>query len=458
MYLQSVLSQLKQVKYSGITKILRRNLYQDTKALDTFYSSTKESGRIIGSIPKDIIALMPKDKNKNTAAHQFIETMGIIGQDLQIFEGKKLEAANKINIKNFIGTFLPKLAKVDIQPERIPRIFAEMRKKLAPDKNAVKEFNALISGQIEYLLKQNHIIASDNKVRITYLGQGVFKNAFKFEILNKNGEHLMHPKVLLSFKKPQAVDNQNRKILELLKKYMTGMKRGEFIQKIESVINSTPEKVIPKNQRDLYKEALTRMYDDINSGGNLDKLKDIINKDSQYKANYNGILPEGNIIMFLKHAAGKPLKKTNFIDIPYIDPKFNIGIAEYSDDLLPKISKEVDLKKLGIVHTDLVKNKDNMVNDRVIDYGCIKILKDRKSEILANDSIARRYYNKLKQIKFKDEDKTQSARIEYWNNLYDLAMNHKIPNHNNVLTALEVSKEHISPKNLTLLHDFKPAQ
>ena len=99
-------------------------------------------------------------------------------------------------------------------------------------------------------------------------------------------------------------------------------------------------------------------------------------------------------------------------------------------------------------------NKNNQVADRVVDYGNIKIMKSETARILSDNSIARRYYNKFQQIQFKDAEKTQAVRIEYWNNLYEKAISHKIPNHNEVLEALQVAKEHILNENHAKLLDF----
>ena len=355
-----------------------------------------------------------------------------------------------MNVKNFIGTYLPKLAKIDIQPERVPRIISDMRKKLTPKKDVIKQMNDTLSEKMTFLMQESGVISQGQNARLTYLGQGVFKNAFKFEILNKEGEQLMHPKVLLSFKDEKIIQQENDAILGLLKSYMTKVPKSEFVSKLNKMIEATPTKVIPEDKRGLYKETLIKMYDDINNQNGIQKFENIVNANTKYQAKYNGILPESNIIMYLKHAAGKPLEKTNFIDISYINPNKRIGLAEYSDDLLPKVTKEVNMKKIGLVHDDLINNKDNQVGERVIDYGNIKITR----EILANSSIARRLYNKLGQINYKDADMTQSARIKYWNNLYDRAINHKIPNHNEVIEALNVSKEHIKPENYHLLSDF----
>lgn len=438
-------------QYSGITKIFKKCIYQNPEALDTFFSATKEAGQIIGTMPKDILRVNKGTNLSSTEiAKRLNQVFSAISQDLQGFEGKKLETAQGLNVKNFIGTYLPKLAKIDIQPERVPRIISDMRKKLTPKKDVIKQMNDTLSEKMTFLMQESGVISQGQNARLTYLGQGVFKNAFKFEILNKEGEQLMHPKVLLSFKDEKIIQQENDAILGLLKSYMTKVPKSEFVSKLNKMIEATPTKVIPEDKRGLYKETLIKMYDDINNQNGIQKFENIVNANTKYQAKYNGILPESNIIMYLKHSAGKPLEKTNFIDISYINPNKRIGLAEYSDDLLPKVTKEVNMKKIGLVHDDLINNKDNQVGERVIDYGNIKITR----EILANSSIARRLYNKLGQINYKDADMTQSARIKYWNNLYDRAINHKIPNHNEVIEALNVSKEHIKPENYHLLSDF----
>ena len=438
-------------QYSGITKIFKRCIYQNPEALDTFFNATKEAGQIIGTMPKDILRV---NKGTNLSSTEIAKRLNqvfyTISEDLQSFEGKKLETAQGLNVKNFIGTYLQKLAKIDIQPERVPRIISDMRKKLTHKKDIIKQFNDVLSEKMTFLMQESGVISQGQNARLTYLGQGVFKNAFKFEILNKEGEQLMHPKVLLSFKDEKIIQQENDAILGLLKSYMTKVPKSEFVSKLNKMIEATPTKVIPESERALYKETLIKMYDDINNQNGIQKFENIVNANTKYQAKYNGILPESNIIMFLKHSAGKPLEKTNFIDIHYINPNKRIGLAEYSDELLPKVTKEVNMKKIGLVHDDLINNKDNQVGERVIDYGNIKITR----EILANSSIARRLYNKLGQINYKDADMTQSARIKYWNNLYDRAINHKIPNHNEVIEALNVSKEHIKPENYHLLSDF----
>lgn len=443
-------------RFSSITKLLKKDLFQNPQVLDSFYSATKDSALLIGSLPKDLIGLFKSTDKKQTriAYQEFTQILSEIGDNLQLFEGKKLETAQNLNVKNFIGTYLPKLAKVDIQPDRISRIIAEMRKKLTPNKDIIQEFNEVISLKMSSLMKEKNLIKQSDDVKLTYIGQGVFKNAFKFEILNKKGQHLVHPKVLLSFKNDSFIQQENKAILDLLKKYMTNTNKAEFVSKLNGMLNSANPKVVPPEQRQLYKETLIKMYEDINNGKGLDKFAELIEQNEKYQTKYNGILPESNIIMFFKHAIGKPLAKTDFIDISYINPKHNIGLAEYSDDLLPKISKKVNLKKLGIFHDDLVKNKDNMVGERVIDYGNIKIEKNSVSSTLATCPIARRYYNKIQQIKFKDFNQTQQTRIQYWNNLYDKAINHKIPNHKEVLRALNISKEHIAQENHIFLKDF----
>ena len=55
----------------------------------------------------------------------------------------------------------------------------------------------------------------------------------------------------------------------------------------------------------------------------------------------------------------------------------------------------------------------------------------------------------------KDEVKTQLKRVEYWNNLYNSAIKAEIPNHKDILLALEKSRSLIKPEYWHLLSDVK---
>lgn len=170
---------------------------------------------------------------------------------------------------------------------------------------------------------------------------------------------------------------------------------------------------------------------------------------------YNGVGPESNITQYIKRSAGHPLEKSDYIDVYYLNTVDNLGISEFSDKDLPKVTKKINLHKYGLFHDDLITNKNNEVEGRVIDYGGIKPLLGMKE--LSGNRIARRYYHKISQINYKDEQRTQIERVKYWNNLYNAAVKAKIPNHNDMLLALEKGKNQISPAYWHLLADVKTA-
>ena len=168
---------------------------------------------------------------------------------------------------------------------------------------------------------------------------------------------------------------------------------------------------------------------------------------------YNGIGPESNLTQFIKRSAGHPMTASDYIDVFYLNTQNNVGLSEFSDKALPAVRRKINLHKYGLFHDDLIMNKNNKVEDRVIDYGGIKPL--RGMEELSQNGIARRYYHKISQIQMKDEVKTQLKRVEYWNNLYNSAVKAEIPNHKDILLALEKSRSLIKPEYWHLLSDIK---
>ena len=58
-------------RFSSITKLLKKDLFQNPQVLDSFYSATKDSAFSIGSLPKDLIGLFKStDKKQTRIAYQ----------------------------------------------------------------------------------------------------------------------------------------------------------------------------------------------------------------------------------------------------------------------------------------------------------------------------------------------------------------------------------------------------
>lgn len=430
--------------FEGLNRIMKtRPLYNNPEFFEKLTDVFQRENGSVGSFPKDILELL-KNASKGSIAEKIEETKEILNNTNKILseiEMEKIKIATNINPKNLVTQFLPKLAKIEIQPERIPKIFNEMRKRLTPDIDSLSEFTTKASEYMEKEFKQMGVLKPDEKINITYVQQGKFKNAFKLEFLNSKGENIIHPKSLLNFKDKQIAHTQYEKLIDIIKKYYFQTSEKQYLNIIDNLLKNASRKVVPSDMIEKYQNVLSEMFYDIKYGNGEEKFRNIINKTIVKEIKYNGIGAESNITQFVKHSAGSPLIHSNFIPFYYLNLKHNVALAEFSDSFLGKPQHKIKLSKYGLFHDDIDMNKDNIVLDRIVDYGNIKPLQDIKR--ISESSVIRRYFHKFLQIECKDKNKTISERIKYWNNLYTKAINHKIPNHNEILEALRLCKREL---------------
>ena len=414
----------------------------------------REKGSV-GNLPKDLFELFKSESKKENALKiaQVKEALNDANKILSKIEDLKIENANHMNLNNLINAFLPKIAKINIQPERIPRIITEMRKRFTPDRSVLDSISKQAGDLLEKRFKAAGILKESDTVSLTYLNQGKYKNTFKMRLLDKESNDIIHPKVLLSFKSVKSSMEQVGVLLELMKEYFQNIKPQNYLNVITNVLDHASVKVVPPEKKEIYKKSLLDIYTKMKIKNEEKKFLDLIEKTMFDEIKYNGVNPESNITQFIKRSAGHPMAKSDYIDVYYLNTLNNVGLSEFSDKGLPPITKKINLHKYGLFHDDLQLNKNNEVEGRVIDYGGIKPLNGFKE--LAENRIARRYYHKISQISFKDSQKTQMERVKYWNKLYESAMSASIPNHKDILLALDKSKALILPDYWHLLSDIK---
>lgn len=416
--------------------------------------SVREKGSV-GNLPKDMFCLFKSESKKENSVKiaQVKEALNDANKILSKIEDLKVENANHMNLNNLINAFLPKIAKINIQPERIPRIITEMRKRFTPDKSVLDSISKQAGELLEKRFKSAGVLKESDTVSLTYLDQGKYKNTFKMRLMDKDGNDLVHPKVLLSFKSADSSMKQVNVLLSLMKQYFQNIRPKNYLSVVTNILDHASPKVVPPDKKEIYKKSLLDIYSKMKIKNEEEKFLELIKKTMFDEIKYNGVNPESNITQFIKRSAGHPMVKSDYIDIYYLNTLNNVGLSEFSDKALPPITKKINLHKYGLFHDDLQLNKNNEVEGRVIDYGGIKPLKGM--EELAENRIARRYYHKISQISFKDQQKTQTERIKYWNSLYDVAINASIPNHKDILLALRKSKTLILPDYWHLLSDIK---
>lgn len=445
----------KQTSFEGLTKVMSKRIYTNpdyVEHLSKVY--TREQGSV-GSLPHDIFQLF-RSESKDVNALKIRQVKDALNEANEILEGiEDLKIENSRNMKpnNLVNAFLPKLAKINIQPERIPRIMTEMRKRLTPDKAVLAEFADRAGKHLERRFREIGLIGNSERVQLTYIDQGKYKNAFKLQLLDKDNNDIIHPKALLSFKSEKSAMAQINVLLGLIKNYYQTTKAQDYLKLIGNILDHASEKVVPPDKKDLYRKSLLDIYSKMKTKNEEDKFLELIKKTMRDEIKYNGVGPESNITQFIKRSAGHPMKSSDYIDVFYLNTLHNVGLSELSDSALPKVTKRINLHKYGLFHDDLITNKNNVVGERVIDYGGIKPLKGM--EKLADNRIARRYYHKLSQVGCKDEHKTNLMRVKYWNDLYNKVENAQIPQHEDVRIALEKGRTLIAPEYWHLLADVK---
>lgn len=441
--------------FQGLTRIMGRRITINPDYLEALSRlSVREKGSV-GNLPKDMFCLFKSESKKENSVKiaQVKEALNDANKILSKIEDLKVENANHMNLNNLINAFLPKIAKINIQPERIPRIITEMRKRFTPDKSVLDSISKQAGELLEKRFKSAGVLKESDTVSLTYLDQGKYKNTFKMRLMDKDGNDLVHPKVLLSFKSADSSMKQVNVLLSLMKQYFQNIRPKNYLSVVTNILDHASPKVVPPDKKEIYKKSLLDIYSKMKIKNEEEKFLELIKKTMFDEIKYNGVNPESNITQFIKRSAGHPMVKSDYIDIYYLNTLNNVGLSEFSDKALPPITKKINLHKYGLFHDDLQLNKNNEVEGRVIDYGGIKPLKGM--EELAENRIARRYYHKISQISFKDQQKTQTERIKYWNSLYDAAINASIPNHKDILLALRKSKTLILPDYWHLLSDIK---
>lgn len=441
--------------FRGLTSIMAKRISPNPDYLEKLSQVyTRENGSV-GNLPKDLFELFKTNsKNQNAIKIAAVkEALNEANKILSEIEELKIDIGKKMKPNSLINAFLPKIAKLNIQPERIPRIITEMRKRFTPDKQVLNSYAKKAGLLLQERFIENGIIKGTDRVELSYIDQGKYKNTFKLRILNENDKDVIHPKVLLSFKSPKSAMEQINVLLGLMKTYFQTIKAKDYLNILTNILDHASNKVVPPKEKELYKKSLLEIYSKMKMKNEEDKFMALIKETMFDEIKYNGVGPESNITQFIKRSAGHPMKASDYIDVYYLNTLNNIGLSEFSDNAMPPITKKINLHKYGLFHDDLITNKNNEVAGRVIDYGGIKPLWGMQE--LSENKVARRYYHKISQIYSKDERDTQIERVKYWNNLYKAATKASIPNHNDILLALRKAKNLINPEYWHLLADVK---
>ena len=270
--------------------------------------------------------------------------------------------------------------------------------------------------------KFSSIIPNCAKVEIKPLGMGAYGQGYKLEFLDANGNKLIHDKVLKVFYKDgQSVMDLLTKIsptlIEKTKEFSSQFSLRDIITMWNNIKNLSTEEVITflkPFEEQLTKQGISLKPEDVekalsklktvklkdikpifseisklsSNGSDVEKGKELLNKFQEHMSQVHGVCAEANTMMFLRSRLGHTLSKTNVVAPDYYNLKKGFSIAEFSDDLLPASTSEVNFGLLGLQHQDL--HDANKVAGRIIDIGGIQLTTPELS-----DKITARYYKKI---------------------------------------------------------------
>ena len=306
--------------FAGLTSVMSKRISTNPNYLEQLSQVYKREQGSVGSLPKDMFELFRTSSRETNAKNiKFVkEALNDANDILAGVEEFKIKIGKEMKPNSLINQFLPKIAKINIQPERIPRIITEMRKRFTPDKEILADFANRAGALLEERFKKIGMLDASDSVKLTYIDQGKYKNAFKMQLVDKDEKDIIHPKVLLSFKSPKSAMEQTNVLLGLMKNYFQNIKAKEYLKVITNVLDHASHKVVPPQEKELYKKSLLEIYSKMKMKNEEEKFLDLIKRATFDEIKYNGVGPESNITQFIKRAAGHPMTASNYIDVFYL--------------------------------------------------------------------------------------------------------------------------------------------
>jgi len=142
---------------------------------------TREQGSV-GNLPKDLFELF-RSRSREANAENIKKVKDALNDANMLLAGieeLKIRIGKDMKPNSLINQFLPKIAKINIQPERIPRIITEMRKRFTPDKEALSVFTTKAGALLENRFKEIGLLKPSDKVQLTYIDQGKYLSQILF--------------------------------------------------------------------------------------------------------------------------------------------------------------------------------------------------------------------------------------------------------------------------------------
>ncbi|MCQ2739876.1 MAG: hypothetical protein MJ237_06580 [bacterium] len=349
-----------------------------------------------GSLPKDILSsVMSNNADKKTAIQRteiiFNNTANILGE----INSLEKQSINRLQLNN--DGVISKL-KYFMEKRDIKGFFH------SDPTFMQQELETIIRAEEKMLNEIKQYLPNIQNVIITPLGSGMFKNGYKLQCIDKNGQKIFTDKVLKVYREDNLICNFIRKVV----RYVNTLSDEELIKKCNK-------------ERKFFDEQLGITIPDASADELRKSAEEFLNYAEIPNAEVfrtNGAMAEANISEFLRYFSGHKLPPEEGIAIPSLFGlnKTQFSLGEYINNRT-KAKKKFDFKRLFLQHRDLEVNPDNSINNICIDMGDIVPLLETKEgyEFLSNKQNIRILKSLLSKPKdIRDKILEEYKKSEIW--------------------------------------------
>lgn len=380
-YFQSNYAQSsKTAAFKGLQGAMQRDIYGFSETLQALTNVYKNNGGIVGTLPNEMIKALKSNGVQPSEMSGKIKiltkSIADAAQILKEAEIVALQYADLFDAEEYQKKYEELSATGDMAglqsyTRGLYGIRSLSDEQIIPIQNRAQSV-------IEKAFKETALLSQGDKVKIDFLADGTYSNAFKLSFVNKNDEKVFHDKVLKIYKDKNIEEVAIRKIVEKSYAYLQTISFDEFLEKSRKSMENSFKQTV--QEYDMSESAFEEAWEDAlpflkvtyENLKNTTVDKHLNNLKAQLKnnKNFHGIAPEANRAMFLKKI-GENLQYTNYVDQHFYDLKNSYALTEMSDDELPAIKRYVNLEKHGLLHQDGELNPANTVNGRIVDVGGI---------------------------------------------------------------------------------------
>lgn len=368
--------------YSRLKYVFRNNLNYSGK----FYENlTLAKNPVIGNLPDELLRCIC-EKYPSGKGERIKEVQRIFAKAAEFFRRDALKTDKLID----------KLVKEKNIGELI-----HLSDDLFVNKNAQSRFKQkAFSSRAGALFRKNFsdFLPKNTDIKIDWIAQGACSDAFVMHFLNQTGENIFRPKVLKIYK---------------LQQYLTAKTLNAILSDGGKAAYNYLKNEIPSSRSaDVYASIMLEEL--------VDKMKFV-----EERKRMHGAAAEANSFYYLLKAYGLNLRGTDFVKFDMFDIRNGFSIGDYIDNNSFPVKKKINLKKLGLLHTDLKPR--NIVSDVCVDIGGLKSVNEELT-----DGYIRKIYKEL--VSQTDKQKLDKL-IKYYQNLL---LQNRVPDKQKIQRALDL--------------------